>query len=95
MGRRLPQEDATNACAEMCRTAGGERVDVERCLLKLGGVVDDEGERAETDLAVLHQSSARKHDQRDREKSQLLQLSAKIPAPGWAPTIVVLTVTVM
>ena len=67
LGRRLPQEDATNACAEMRRTADGERVDVEWRLLKPGGVVGDERERAETDLAALHQNSARNHDQRDRK----------------------------
>ncbi len=67
MGRRLPQEDATNACAEMRRTADRERVDVEWCLLKPGVVVGDERERAETDLAALHQNSARNHDQRDRK----------------------------
>ena len=36
----------------MRRTADGERVDVEWCLLKPGGVVGDERERAETDLAA-------------------------------------------
>ena len=54
MGRWLPQEDATNARAEMRRTADGERVDVEWRLLKPGGVVGDERERAEADLAALH-----------------------------------------
>ena len=67
LGRRLPQEDATNACAEVRRTADGERVDVEWCLLKPGGGIDDEGERAETDLAALCQSSAGKHDQMDQK----------------------------
>ena len=67
LGRRLPQEDATNACTEVRRTADGERVDVKWCLLKPGGVVGDERERAEVDLAALHQNSARNHDQRDRK----------------------------
>ena len=67
LGRRLPQEDTTNTCAEVRRTADGERVDVEWCLLEPGGVVGDERERAETDLAALHQNSARNHDQRDRK----------------------------
>ena len=62
LGRRLPQEDATNACAEVRRTADGERVDVEWSLLKPSGVVGDEHERAETDLAALHQNFARNHD---------------------------------
>ena len=51
----------------MRRTADGERVDAEWRLLKLGGVVGDERERAEVDLAALHQNSARNHDQRDRK----------------------------
>ena len=37
--------------------ADWERVDVERSLLQLGGVIDDERERAETDLAALNQNS--------------------------------------
>ena len=56
-----------NACAEVRRTADGERVDVEWCLLKPGGVVGDERERAEADLAALHKNFARNHDQRDRK----------------------------
>ena len=57
MGRRLPQEDATNACAEMRRTADGERINVEWSLLEPGGVVGDEGESAEMDLSTLNQNS--------------------------------------
>ena len=94
-GSTVPQEDTTDACAKVRRPADGERIDVEWSLLKPSGVVGDERERAETDLAALHQNSARNHDQRDRKRSQLLQLSAKIPAPRWAPTVVVLTLTVM
>ena len=81
MGRRLPQEDTTDACAKVRRPADGERVDVEWSLLKPSGVVGDEREVAETDLAALHQSSARNHDQGDRKKSQLLKLGAKTPGP--------------
>ena len=69
MSRRLPQEDATNARAEVRRTAGGERVDVEWSLLKPSGVVGDECERAETDLAALHQNSAENHDDSGRKRS--------------------------
>ena len=36
------------------RPADGEHVDVERSLLKPSGVVGDERERAETDLAALN-----------------------------------------
>ena len=64
----MPQEDAADArAAKLRRTVDGERVDVEWCLLKPGGVVGDESERAEADLAALHQNSARNHDQRDRK----------------------------
>ena len=57
-GRRLPQQNAADTCAKMRRTADGERIDVEWCLLEPSGVVGDEHERAETDLAALGQSSA-------------------------------------
>ena len=70
-----------DACAKVRRPADGERVDVEWSFLKPSGVVGDERERAERDLAALHQSSAQKHDQRDWKKSQLLKLGAKNPSP--------------
>ena len=44
-----------------------ECLDIEGGLMEPGGVVGDEGERAETDLAALCQSSAGKHDQVDRK----------------------------
>ena len=44
--------------AEVRRTADGEGVDVEWSLLKPSGVVGDERECAEMDLAALGQSSA-------------------------------------
>ena len=50
---------------------------------------------AETDLTALGQSSAGNHDDSDRKRSQLLQQIAKTPAPRWAPTVVVLSLTVM
>ena len=50
----MPQEDATDACVKVRRPADRERVDVERSLLKPSGVVDDERERAETDLAAIN-----------------------------------------
>ena len=56
--QRLPQEDAADTRAKVRRLADRERVDVERSLLKPSGVVGDERERAETDLAALHQNSA-------------------------------------
>ena len=68
MGRRLPQEGAVNARAKVCCPADRECVDVERSLLKPRGVVGNERERAETDLAALHQNSARNHDQKGSEK---------------------------
>ncbi len=58
LGRRLPQEDAVDARAKVRRPEDRERIDVERSLLKPSGVVGDERERAETDLAALNQNSA-------------------------------------
>ena len=59
LGRRLPQQNAADTCAKMRRTADGERVDVEWSLLEPSGVVGDESERTETDLAALDQTTAR------------------------------------
>ena len=53
LGRRLPQEDAADARAKVRCPANGERLDVEWSLLEPSGVVGDEHERAETDLAAL------------------------------------------
>ena len=63
----MPQEDAADAHVKVCRPAGGERVDVEWCLLKPSGVVGDKHECAETDLAALNQTSARNHDEGDQK----------------------------
>ena len=91
----MPQENAADARAKVHCPADRECVHVERSLLKPGGVVGDERERAETDLAALHQNSARNHDDLDGKRSQLLQQIAKRPTPWWAPTVVVLSLTVV
>ena len=57
LGRRLSREDTTEACVKVRRPADGERVDVEWSLLKPSGVVGDERELTETDLAALDQNS--------------------------------------
>ena len=90
----MPQENAADARAKVRCPADRERVHVERSLLKPGGVIGDERERAETDLAALHQNSVGNHDDSGRKRSQLLQQNAKTPAPRWAPTVVVLILTV-
>ena len=54
----MPQKDAADACVKVCCPADGECLDVEWSLLEPSGVIDDEHERAETDLAALGQSSA-------------------------------------
>ena len=54
----MPQEGAADARAKVRRPMDRERVDVEWSLLKPSGVVGDERERAETDLAALNQNSA-------------------------------------
>ena len=95
MGRRLPQENAADARAKVRYPANRECVHVERSLLEPSRVVDDERERTETDLAALHQNSIENHDDSGRKRSQLLQQNAKTPAPRWAPTVVVLSLTVV
>ena len=62
----MPQQDATDTCTKVRRPTDWERVDVEWSLLEPSGVVGDERERAETDLAALDQNSARNHDEGDR-----------------------------
>ena len=63
----MPQEDAADARVKVCRPAGGERINIEWCLLKPSRVVGDKHERAETDLAALSQTSAWNHDDGDRK----------------------------
>ena len=48
----MPQENAADACAKVRCPTDRECVHVERSLLKPSGVVGDERERAETDLAA-------------------------------------------
>ena len=91
----MPQENAADARAKVRCPADRECIHVERSLLKPGGVIGDERERAKMDLAALHQNFVENHDDSGRKRSQLLQQNAKTPAPRWAPTIVVLNLTVM
>ena len=60
----MPQQNTADTCAKMRRTADGERINVEWSLLEPRGVVGDEGESTETDLATLNQNSAGNHDGR-------------------------------
>ena len=73
----MPQENAAAARAKVRCPANRECVHVERSLLEPSRVVDDERERAETDLAALHRSSAENHDDSGRKRSQLLQQTLK------------------
>ena len=83
MGRRLPQEDAADARAKVCCPADRECVHVERILLKPSGVVGDERERAETDLAAFHQNSASHHDESTRKNRNFSTKSLKhLPQGG-------------
>ena len=52
------EKDAADARVKVRCPADGERLDVEWSLLEPSGVVCDEHERVETDLAALGQSSA-------------------------------------
>ena len=63
----MSQQDVADTRPKVRRPADGERVDVEWCLLEPSGVVGDESERTETDLAALDQNSARNHDEGDRK----------------------------
>ena len=92
--RRLTEENATDARAKVRSPADRERVDVEWCLLEPSGVVGDESEHTKTDLTALDQSSARNHDEGDRTNCNFSKKVAKTPAPWWAPTVMVLSLTV-
>ena len=94
MNRRLPKKNTMNARAEVHRPSDGEHLGVQGSFLVPRRVVSDENERAETDLAALSQSAAGNHDDDDRKNLQLHQQVAKTPSPRWAPTIVVLRLTV-
>ena len=90
----MPKKDAVNARTEVRRPADGERLDVEWSLMEPSGVVGDEDERAETDLAAFSQSSARNLDEGNRKNCNFTKKVAKTPAPRWAPTVVVLRLIV-
>ena len=57
LSRRLSKKDTADAGAEVRCPADGERLDVEWSLVQPSGVVGDEYEHAETDLAAFSQSS--------------------------------------
>ena len=61
----------------MRRTADGERINVEWSLLEPSGVIGDEGESAETDLAALSQTSACNHDEGDRKNCNFCNKSLR------------------
>ena len=71
LGRWLPQKDAANAHAKARCPAHGERLDIEGSFLEPGGVVGDEDERAETDLATFSQTTAGNHDDGNRKNRNL------------------------
>ena len=87
---REPTDTGSTAAAggrheHMCGSASHpdeEGVDVEWSLLKPSGVVDDERECTETDLTALYQSSARKHDQRDRKNRNFSNQVLRFPPHG-------------
>ena len=91
----MPQENAMDARAKVRCPASMECVHVERSLLEPRRVVDDERERAETDLAALHRNSAKNHDDSGQKKVATSPTNAETPAPRWAPTVVVLSLTVV
>ena len=62
-GQRLTKKNAARTRVEVRRPADGESLNVERGFLEPRGIVDDEDERAETDLAAQDQIAARRHDE--------------------------------
>ena len=67
----------------MRRLADGERLDIEGSFLESGGVVGDEDERADTDLAALRQSTAGNHDDGNRKNHNLTEKSLRhLPHSG-------------
>ena len=66
-----------SACAKVRRPADGECLDVKGSFLKPGGVVGDEDERAETDLAALSQSTAGNHDDGNRKNRNFTKKSLR------------------
>ena len=79
----MPQQNAADTCAEMRRTADGERINVERSLLEPCGVVGDEGESTETNLLTPDQSSSRHHDESTRKNRNFSTKSLKhLPRGG-------------
>ena len=71
----------------MRRPSDGECLDVKGSFLKPGGVVGDENERAEMDLAALNHLAAGNHDDDRKTNLQLHQQVAKTPAPQLAPPV--------
>ena len=51
----MPEKVAAETRAKVHHPVDGERIDVERSSLNPGGVIGDEDERAETDLAAHNQ----------------------------------------
>ena len=67
LSRRLSKKDAADACAEVHRPADEKRLNVEWSLVEPSGVIGDEDEHIETDLAAFSQSSAGNHDDGNRK----------------------------
>ena len=90
----MPQENVADARAKVRCPVSRECVHVERSLLEPSRVVGDESECTEMDLAALDQSSAGNHDEGNRTNCNFSKKSLR-PAPRWAPTVVVLSLTVV
>ena len=79
----MPKKDATNARVEVRRPSDGERLDVKGSFWKPDGVVGDENERAETDLAAFSQSTAGNHDDGDQKNCKFTNKSLRhLPQGG-------------
>ena len=65
------------ARAKVHRPSNGERLDVQGSFLKPSGIVGDENERAETDLAAFSQSTTENHDDGDRKNCNFTNKSLR------------------
>ena len=78
----MSQQNTADTRPKMRRTADEERVDVESSLLEPSGVIGNESERTETDLASLDQNSARNHDEGDQNNCNFSNKSLRHQPQG-------------
>ena len=78
-GSTAAGEGLAYACANVCRSSNGERLDVKGSFLEPGGVIGNKNELAKMDLAALSQSTAGNHDDGNRKNRNLTRKSLRHP----------------